>query len=160
MEGTTEKEYSDFKSMTFTFDLYACNKDGVIDQDAEAIDTVTASNKEEAMVKFSFSKLSYSHTDVPKGQTRTFYYLIKERVPEGGKAGDVNYDAKPVHVEVVATDDGSGNISLSFRPELRTTMNSWSDWEVIQAGGTDTDKVYAIGNFDNTYEEQKVTTHF
>ncbi len=140
MEGDAEKEYSEFSSMTFTFELYACDESGTIAPDANAIETVTANSTGE----FKFNSLKFSHNDVPEGETRTFYYVIKEQVPEGGKVDGVKYDADPVRVKVVATDDGSGNISFVI-----STMGDegWSD-----AITPDDDKVYEIGDFANTLE--------
>ena len=152
MEGTTEKDYSEFSSMTFTFDLFECGADGKIAEGAKALETVTA----DSQGNFAFSKLKYTQEDVPEGQSKTFYYVVKEEVPTGDNDKGVNYDAAPVYVRVVATDEaGSETISFAISTRTKKSDGSWSEWKVIQVGGTDTDKVYGIGDFNNTYEEQK-----
>ena len=154
MDGTTAKDYSEFSSMTFTFDLYECKEEnGTITQNAEPYETVTADSEG----KFAFSKLKYTQDDFKEitpdedgKRTRSFYYVIKEQVPEGGKDNGVKYDADPVYVKVVATDDGSGNITFAISTK---DGDHWSD--AITPTGDDDNKVYAIGDFANTYEEQK-----
>ena len=150
MEGNEQKSYSEFSSMTFTFELYRCdehgnlcNEDGTPNPTAKALDTVTADKDG----KFEFKKLKYNQTDVPEGETKTFYYVIKEVVPEGGKIDGVNYDAPPVYIKVVAEDE-TGSEKITF--EI-SKGNDPETWEAI----VPSDNVYNIGGFPNTYEEEK-----
>jgi len=144
VEDGTEKEYSEFSSMTFTFDLYSCNENGTIADDAEPLETVTADSNG----GFAFSKLKYTQVEVPKGETRTFFYVVKEQdhEPEHG----VTYDAPDVLVRVVASDaDGDGTITF----EISTNRGEgWSD--PITPTGDEDNKVYDIGGFANTYKEE------
>ena len=163
MEGETSKNYSDFASMKFEFELYECNENGDVAAGAKAIEKVAASSTDG---KFSFNKLKYTEADfngVEQGangeRIKPFYYVIQE-VSSGGKSGSVNYDAAPVYVKVVATDtpsaEGSGKGEISFEIYTASKPAEGGQWEWALARKTGTeDVVYEIGNFDNTYEEQK-----
>ncbi len=142
-ENGNNKKYTEFRSMTFTFELYECDQSGnITPQGAKPIESVTA---DKDTGEFAFSKLKYDQNLVEEGKTETFYYKIIERQhdPENG----VNYDAAPVLIKVVATDE-AGSETITFEISKRSTTDNW---EVIENTGTDTDKVYEIGEFKNTY---------
>ena len=142
LKNGAEANYSEFSSLTFTFDLFACDENGTVAENAMPLDTVTA----DSSGNFDFSKLSYTQADVPEGQS-TFYYVIREQVPEGGKAGGVSYDATPVIVKVVATDGGQGTISFV----ISTSNDGGSNWTQINPATTEGSiPVYDIGDFTNT----------
>ena len=133
-ENNQKKDYTDFRSMTFTFELYECDENGDIAEGANPVECVTADNNGD----FAFSKLKYNQTKVPEGESRTFYYKIVERQhdPENG----VTYNAAPVYVKVVATD-AAGSETITF--EISKGANT-EDWTSVSNTGTDTDKVYEI----------------
>ena len=161
MEGETSKEYSDFASMTFTFELYECNQNGEVAQGATAKETATASKEAGSYGQFKLSKLKYTQDDfkgippVDGKRTREFYYVIKEKASE--TTNNVKYDAEPVYVKVVATDTevpGSAEGVINFEIYTASKPAEGQTWNWNKKTGTQ-DKVYDIGNFDNTYEEQK-----
>ena len=142
-QGETVKDLSEFSNLTFTFEVYECNENGDIAQGTKAIETVTA-DKTTGVFEFSKFKL-----EVPDKATETHYYVIKEKV-EASQDG-VTYDAKPVYVKVVATADGTVlNLAISTRASKE------AEWSVpIEPKTSEEKKIYEIGNFDNTYEDQK-----
>ena len=149
IDGTTEKDYSEFSSMTFTFEAYKCDENGNIPLDAKALESTTAGS--DGSFKLS-SAFKYTQAEVPEGQTKTFYYVIKEQVPEGGRVGNVKYDAAPVYVKVVATDDSQGKITFKIFTAEKPEEGSTFDWKEVERKGTETPPVYDIGGFANTYE--------
>ncbi|MBQ9329359.1 MAG: hypothetical protein IJ225_12610, partial [Solobacterium sp.] len=149
VEGTEAKDYSEFSSMKFEFELYKVDqKTG--EKTGDAIEKTKADSKGD----FSFTTLKFTETDVPKGQTKTFYYVIKEVVPEGGKSGNVSYNAAPVYVRVVAEDNSEGVISLTIsKAETFSTAEENSVWVPIEGSVKEgsTKKIYEIGDFTNSY---------
>ena len=153
LKNGAEANYSEFSSLTFTFDLFACDENGTVAENAMPLDTVTA----DSSGNFDFSKLSYTQADVSEGQSSTFHYVIRERVPEGGKAGGVSYDAAPVIVKVVATDGGQGTISFV----ISTSNDGGSNWTQINPATTEGSiPVYDIGDFTNTYTSSSTSVNF
>ena len=153
LKNGADADYSEFSSLTFTFDLFACDENGTVAENAMPLDTVTA----DSSGNFDFSKLSYTQAVVPEGQSSTFYYVIRERVPEGGKAGGVSYDAAPVIVKVVATDDGQGTISFA----ISTSNDGGVSWTQINPATTEGSiPVYDIGDFTNTYTSSSTSVNF
>ena len=131
------QDYSEFKSMEFSFDLFACDASGNVAEGATPIETATAGGDG----TFKFSTINYTQTDVPQGTSKTFYYVIKEKKPSGTNNSSVNYNAPDVYVKVKATDDGAGVINL-----LVSKGTSLDSLETVNA----TNKAYDIGGFENT----------
>ena len=141
-----EQDYSKFSSMTFSFELYKCNEQGKVAEGAKPVQTLTAGKDG----KFKFNKLKYTHTDVPQGATKDFYYVIKEVIPKEDNDKGVTYDADDVYIKVKASDSGTGEISFVI-----SKGSTFGDWTVVPNTGEGDNKVYQIGDFKNTVEEEK-----
>ena len=142
----TPMDYSEFSSLTFTFDLFASDENGTIAEGATALYTVTA----DSSGKFAFNKLHYTQAEVPADTTKTFYYVIQEQKCD--KTDGVSYNAAPVLVKVAVTD-ASGKISFN----VSTSNDGGSSWGDSISPSEGTIPVYAIGGFTNTYEETSET---
>ena len=156
VENGTPKDYSDFSSMTFTFELYETDNTGAVSTDAQPLETATA----DSAGQFMFSKsLRYTDSDIPEGQSRTYYYVIRETAHD--REHGVTYDAAPVYVKVVASDEAE---AITFTVSKGSSFND-EDLSVVTPSGEADHPVYAIGNFDNTYSAEgeiqlKVTKQF
>jgi len=83
----------------FRFDLYE-------DLNGAPIQTVIS----DADGVVSFEKITYTQADLEKGG---YTYYIRERIPAGNHNG-ITYDQTIYTVEVTLTDDGNGNILVSY----------------------------------------------
>lgn len=159
----------EYEDKGFEFELYEADDQFNPAKDAEgnvkpALDTETA----DADGFVEFEKLKYDHTKVPAGQTRAFYYVIKEVIPPdavnaaghtyaqaseeekaaGGFVKDgIEYKAEDIKVMVEATapEEGSGSEEITFE----VTANG----KKIEDTGTGDEKVFEIGEFKNSKEQ-------
>lgn len=97
--ANNEKPFADYKSLDYEFELYKSNESGAI-TDADAIEKVKADESG----AFSFTSLKLTQVEVPEGQRKTFYYIIKEVVPTQDNLLGVIYNAKDVHVRVLSDE--------------------------------------------------------
>ena len=158
-----------YEDKGFEFELYEADDQFNPAKDAEgnvkpALDTETA----DADGFVEFKKLKYDHTKVPAGETRAFYYVIKEVIPPdavnaaghtyaqaseeekaaGGFVKDgIEYKAEDIKVMVKATapEEGSGSEEITFE----VTANG----KKIEDTGTGDEKVFEIGEFKNSKEQ-------
>ena len=145
--ANNEKPFADYKSLDYEFELYKSNESGAI-TDADAIEKVKADESG----AFSFTSLKLTQVEVPEGQRKTFYYIIKEVVPTQDNLLGVIYNAKDVHVRVVAQDDSSGNITFTVSKRTKDG-EQFGEWVNVENTGADDKKVYELGDFVNTLKK-------
>ena len=144
-----------FDNKGFTFDLYQTDANG--NRTSGILETQSANG---ATGQVEFTQFHYTEATVPEGETRTFYYELVERMPEGGvqnKDGTytwqgIVYNARPIFVEVIATNtpDSAGAATGKITFQIKYKCEGASQF--IDASETST-TVYSIGTFTNTKED-------
>ncbi|MBQ8069184.1 MAG: hypothetical protein IJ201_12665, partial [Solobacterium sp.] len=141
-------------SKVFEFSLYEVENPWT--KKGDAIETVLSDSKGNV----DFKTIKYTETDVPKGTTKNFYYLIEETVPAAGSPlyyDDVAYTAAPVKIKVVAVhQDPAEHGSDSQKGEIQISV-------YVVNGETETPitptiveekPIFAIGDFVNKVNDK------
>ena len=119
----------------FSFDLYESDKE-FSQSSLKETKTVTIQNGEPAEV--TFESITYTRQDI--GQT--FYYVIREKVPEtpDSKVPGVEYDDADRHIRVVVTEDTDGDvIATVYSQKVGEAESQW-------------DTTSDLFTFTNTYD--------
>ncbi len=86
----------------FTFELYKSDENATVGAPVQAS---TNGVTHDANGDFSFAELTFDAAG-------TYYYLVKEQIPEGDTAG-ITYDTKAYLVKIVVTDNGRGQLETA-----------------------------------------------
>lgn len=99
--GRTFKE-----SDNFTFELYETNKDYKVSGTPLKTTTINKNDVGENESSFEF-EINYTH--LKANESKTYYYVVKEKTPENNNLNGVTYDTTLYKVKVDVEDDGKGH---------------------------------------------------
>ena len=112
IDGTKKLEGRDMFLGEFTFELYETDENYAIPSGAAPVQSV----QNNADGTFTFAPIKYE----PQGYDyeATFYYVVKEKIPEGADSNNVyngvTYDAAEYRVAVEVEDDYSGELDADI----------------------------------------------
>ncbi len=129
----------DTKEEEFSFELYQTGAD--YDEEAQnAVLLQTKSNDANNIV--TFETIQYAVEQLTD-DSATFYYVVKEDVPETNPYEGVTYDTTEHQIKVVVTDDGSGFL----KQEVTVNGESVVANENVVVFGTDVEELSFVNNY-------------
>ena len=132
-KATKRFEHGTLTANQFTFKLIQVTEGGsetpVNDPIAEA---QTVSNAQDGSVNFTPIQFTLEHTNGSKG---TYYFLMKEEVPQGVDANNIKdgikYDTSKIWYKVEVTDAGDGSL------DVKKYRKNGENWDVVTGSDPD-----------------------
>lgn len=111
IQGTKKITGRTFKeSDNFTFELYETNKDYKVTGSPLKTTTINKNDVGENESGFEFE---VDYNDLKANESKTYYYIVKEKTPENNNLNGVTYDTTLYKVKVDVEDDGKGHATAT-----------------------------------------------
>ncbi len=105
---------NELEEKEYTFELYQTGSDYNVSSGAELLQTVTTKVQGESGASIVFKTITYTLESLDEDKAKSFYYVVKEKVPETNPENGILYDTSVYEIKVdVSYNSATGVLTMA-----------------------------------------------